>query len=112
MINNVQLRWTRPIWLLIFIAHLYVSGMWLGMAPRTNMSKKKHVLIKRDWIACSEYDIHPRLNSQRNWGGPMTINERIFTFIMNKISKNHEETYYGLGFELAKHHSLIMCFAS
>ena len=42
--------------LLTLIGHLYLSGMWFGVAP-----KNRHV-FKRDWIAWPKYDNHYRPN--------------------------------------------------
>ena len=44
------------------------SGMWLGMAPRTDTNKISH--IKRMIGLCVfEFDNHCRSNSQNHWGG-------------------------------------------
>jgi hypothetical protein len=39
--------------------HIYLSDVWLGVAPRTNT--KKDMRFKRDWSAFSKYDNHLRL---------------------------------------------------
>ena len=52
--------------LLILIIYLYLTGMWLGVAPRTCI--KGH-MSKKDQITCSSYDIHFGFHNQHNWGG-------------------------------------------
>lgn len=49
------------LWLLVLIVHLYLSGMWLYLAPRTDT--KTHVL-KKDRTMCSEYNNHSRFNNE------------------------------------------------
>jgi hypothetical protein len=66
------------------IRHLYLSGIWLNVAPRTDTIRH---LFKRDWSTCSKYDIHSRFNNQHN-GEDLydhLMSTRIFTLMMNKI---------------------------
>ena len=51
--------------LLILISHLCLSYMWFGVA-QGHVPKRQ--VFKRDWIVCSKYDNHSRLNSQHDWG--------------------------------------------
>ena len=39
--------------------HIYLSDVWLGVAPRANT--KKYMRFKRDWSTFSKYDYHPKL---------------------------------------------------
>ena len=51
------------LWLLILIAHLYLSGRWLDVAPRVDSKKMSLEEIR----ACNNK--FSRLNRQHNWGG-------------------------------------------
>ena len=35
---------------------------------------KSHMCVKVDWIVCSKYDNHSRLNNEHNKGGTYMIN--------------------------------------
>ena len=65
-------------------------------------------MFKRDWTVCSEYDDHSRLNCQHKYGGSICpLDEREnFTLILHKdthlSSKTHQESNYGLDFDLLK----------
>ena len=52
------------------IMGLYLSGMWFGVATRTDIYIYiyKHE-FNRYWIVCSKYDNLSKLNSQHNLGG-------------------------------------------
>ena len=43
--------WTFLIWLLILVKHLYLSGMWLRVTPRTDTKK---TCSKKNWTLCSK----------------------------------------------------------
>ena len=67
-------------------SHIYLSGMWLSVAPRTNT--KEDVCFKRDWSAFSKYDNHLRLTpSQHNCEDLCDhfMSARILALIMDKI---------------------------
>ncbi len=68
---------------LIVIGHLFLSGMWLGVAPRTD-TKKTCVQKRSDDVL--KYDKECKRNTQRKWEEPMTylMSMRILTLIMNK----------------------------
>jgi hypothetical protein len=65
-----------------------VSGMWLGVAPRTDTKCVcLGIVFKREWPTCSKYDNHSKFNSQHNWEDlhDHLMSTRIFTLIINKI---------------------------
>ena len=55
-----------PIQLFLLIRHLYLSGVYFGVAPKNGL--KKEISLQRDGTACSKYNNHFRLNSQHTWG--------------------------------------------
>ena len=48
---------------------------------------QKDTCFDKDWIACSKYDKHSRLNSQLNWEDlyDYLMSTQISTLIMNKV---------------------------
>ena len=44
--------------------HLYLSGMWFGVASRTYT---KNMCAQKNWITCSKCDNHFKFNSQHNF---------------------------------------------
>jgi hypothetical protein len=70
--HNIQGRHIMPIHILpihrvgmtnlvsIINRHLYLSGMWLGVAPNMD-TKKQNIVFRRDWITCSNDEIILRL---------------------------------------------------
>ena len=72
-------------WLLIFIGHLYLSGMWFGVAPRTGTKKK---CLKE--IGLRAPNMITILGSIANiFGGTYMTSlqaRKSYTLMMNKIS--------------------------
>ena len=64
------------IWFPLLVGHLYVSGLWLDVAPKW--------IQKRHWTTCSIYDNHSRYKNHHNWQDlhDHSISTRIFTLIM------------------------------
>ena len=56
--------------LFVLIGHLYLSGMWLGVVPRTDT--KRHVHLEEIGLyACSKYVNHYKPDNQHKGGGPI-----------------------------------------
>ena len=77
---------------------------------------KIHVL-RRHWTACSEYENHPRFNSQYNWGDLYnhSMSTIIFTLMMNKIFLwilKSTRKWLRPQFGFANHVVLIVCVLS
>jgi hypothetical protein len=56
-----------PNLVLILIEHLYWSGMWFGVAPKTDT--KKRCVLKESGCVLNIYDNHYELNGQYKFKG-------------------------------------------
>lgn len=59
-LKRFRLRSTGPIWLLILIVHLYMSGVWLGVDRRMDTNKTR--VLKRLDKVLDEIVNHSRVN--------------------------------------------------
>ena len=106
-----RIKSTCLISLLLLIVHLYLSGVWFGVATRT-WTPKRHVL-KSDWIAL--YSIVTII-----WGRGARdlyhlISTEIFTLLIDKILYElqiYEKIDYKLDLNLQTVCNLMSCFTS
>jgi hypothetical protein len=94
--------------LLILIRDIFLSDLWLSVAPRyqkETFSKEFGV----NWTMYSKYDNYSRLNSQYNLGGPDLMSMRIINKIFIRAPKIMRNVIMAL-FIFAKHLVLIVCF--
>ena len=77
--------------------HLYLSGVWLGADPRTDIMKR---CVPKVWTTCSKYDNHSRFNSKHNRGNLYNRFNDVENLHLNNecdihtSSKDHEECDY------------------
>ena len=91
---------------LILIGHLYLRGMWIGVAPRTDAKKASHVYRGLDYNLRNTLTILGSVVNRIEGDRPVwQLNEHEnFTLILNKdihiSSKTDEESGYGLNLAL------------
>ena len=94
-----------PNQLLVLIRHLYLSGMWLGEAPKM---KSKNTCVQGDYSIGSKHD----LDNHPNWKDLQDHLTSTRICILIRAPKNCEESDYNLDLDVLTISYRTVCFTS